>query len=116
VADESGSDAPVSRVEQDAATARTLIDGALLAELGRRLYDYGNAIEWNTSCTSCARVLDTSIAEYERAERAEAKLAAIEALARDARASAPESVRTPSVAVVRILAIMGSDEKGPDRG
>lgn len=42
-----------------------------------------------------------------RAEAAEGKLTAIEALCRDARASAPESVRTPSVAVVRVLAIIG---------
>jgi len=50
----------------------------------------------------------------ERAEAAEAKLAEVEALCRDARASAPESVRTPSVAVVRILGILGSEE-GADR-
>ena len=102
--DATRSDAPVSRVEQDAATARTLIDGALLAELGRRLYDYGNAIEWNTSCTSCARVLDTSIAEYERAERAEAKLSAI--------AEACRAI--PSPVAERLMAII--DGKGPDRG
>jgi len=47
---------------------------------------------------------------------AEAKLAAIEALCRHQRVSAPESVRTPTVAVVRILAIIGSDEKGPGNG
>lgn len=58
-----------------------------------------------------------------RTEAAEAKLAEIEALCRHQRASAPESVRTPSVAVVRILAILGGtrtqerdDEKGPDHG
>ena len=50
----------------------------------------------------------------ERAEAAEAKLAEIEALCRHQRASAPESVRTPSVAVVRILGILGSEE-GADR-
>lgn len=44
-----------------------------------------------------------------RAEAAEAKLAEIEALCCHQRASAPESVRTPTVAVVRILAILGTE-------
>lgn len=34
----------------------------------------GNAITWGTSCTSCARVLDSAVAERERAEQAEAQL------------------------------------------
>lgn len=34
-----------------------------------------NAVTWNTSCTACATVLDSSIMEHNRAERAEAKLA-----------------------------------------
>jgi hypothetical protein len=35
-----------------------------------------NAIGWNTSCTSCARLLDSAYAETVRREAAEAKLAA----------------------------------------
>lgn len=50
---------------------------ALTATERDRLAELENAIGWNTSCTSCARVLDSSIRETERAERAEEKLAAI---------------------------------------
>ena len=63
------------RVEQDTATAKTLITGVLLAELGRRLYEYENAITWDTSCTRCAVILDSAYAEIVRREEAEAKLA-----------------------------------------
>ena len=44
-----------------------------------RLAELENAVTWNTSCTSCARTLDGSVAEHERAERAEAKLAGVSA-------------------------------------
>lgn len=40
-----------------------------------RLAGYENRITWNTTCQACARVLDSSIRETERAERAEAALA-----------------------------------------
>jgi hypothetical protein len=46
-----------------------------------RLAEYENTINWMTTCTSCARVLDSSICETERAERAEAKVARVQALA-----------------------------------
>lgn len=49
----------------------------IIAERDRRIADYENAISWNTSCTSCAAVLDSSIRDHDRAERAEAQLAAI---------------------------------------
>lgn len=42
-----------------------------------RLAEYENTINWMTTCTSCARVLDSSIRETERAERAEAAIARI---------------------------------------
>lgn len=42
-----------------------------------RLAELENAINWGTSCTSCAAVLDSSIRDHERAERAEEKLAAV---------------------------------------
>jgi regulator of sirC expression with transglutaminase-like and TPR domain len=57
---------------------------AVLTELSRELdafAEYENAINWMTTCTSCARVLDSSIRETERAERAEATVARIAALA-----------------------------------
>lgn len=46
-----------------------------------RLAEYENTINWLTTCTSCARVLDSSIQETERAERAEAALARVRSLA-----------------------------------
>lgn len=50
---------------------------AALAELERELSafaEYENAINWMTTCLSCARVLDSSIRETERAEQAEAAI------------------------------------------
>ncbi|MGW4825448.1 hypothetical protein ACWEP4_42895 [Streptomyces sp. NPDC004227] len=44
-----------------------------------RLADYENRITWETSCGSCARILDSSIRETERAERAEARVRELEA-------------------------------------
>ena len=38
-----------------------------------KVAEYENAITWNTSCTSCAAVLDSSIAETFRREQAEAR-------------------------------------------
>lgn len=46
-----------------------------------RLAEYENTINWMTTCTGCARVLDSCIRETERAERAEAALARIQAIA-----------------------------------
>ena len=65
------------REREDADKARTLITGALLGELSRRLLEYENAITWNTSCLSCPAVLDSSIRETFRREQAEGKLAEI---------------------------------------
>lgn len=47
-----------------------------------RLAEYENTINWLTTCTSCARVLDSSIRETERAERAEAAIARVRAVPR----------------------------------
>lgn len=47
-----------------------------IAALQARIADYENAINWNTSCLACSRTLDASIADYERAERAEEAAAA----------------------------------------
>ncbi|MFJ4932352.1 hypothetical protein ACIP8U_00575 [Streptomyces pseudovenezuelae] len=46
-----------------------------------RLHDYENRITWDTTCGSCARILDSAYAETVRAEQAEAALARIAALA-----------------------------------
>lgn len=57
---------------------------AVLTELKRELdalAEYENTINWMTTCTGCARVLDSCIRETERAERAEAALARIQAIA-----------------------------------
>ena len=63
-----------------------------------KLAEYENAIGWHTSCTSCARVLDSAYAETVRREAAEARLAAI----RDACRSIPSPIAN------RILAIIGT--------
>jgi len=70
-------EAAPGRVQGDTAKARTLITSALLAELGRRLNEYENAINWNTDCTRCAAALDSSYAETARREQAERKLAEV---------------------------------------
>jgi hypothetical protein len=44
-----------------------------------RLAELENALEWHTSCTSCARVLDSAARETFRAERAEAENARLKA-------------------------------------
>lgn len=60
-------------------TARRAVADAVLAELKRELdalAEYENTINWSTTCTSCARVLDSAYAE-----RAEAAIARVRALA-----------------------------------
>ena len=77
-----------------------------------RLAELENAICWNTSCTSCARVLDSAYAETVRREAAEAALAAIKAECRGhlERAGAERgSVCCPHLAE-DILAIAGDEE------
>jgi hypothetical protein len=44
-----------------------------------KVLDYENRITWHTTCQSCARILDSSIRETERRERAEAALARVRA-------------------------------------
>lgn len=75
------------------------------AEAEARLLEYENAITWDTSCTSCARVLDSAYAETCRREQAEATLAAIAERCGDKRL----------VLAADILAIIGGGE-GADRG
>jgi hypothetical protein len=63
-------DLPIEQRRDLADTALT----ALKRELDA-LAEYENTINWMTTCTSCARILDSSIRETERAKRAEAELA-----------------------------------------
>lgn len=61
-------------------TASTITDTDLdqlyerLAHAEAAVADYENRINWHTTCASCARILDSSIRETERRERAEAAL------------------------------------------
>jgi hypothetical protein len=50
----------------------TADEQARLREGLDRLAEYENTINWMTTCTGCARVLDSCIRETQRAERAEA--------------------------------------------
>jgi hypothetical protein len=54
-----------------------------LRDMQERIADYENRITWETNCGSCARILDASIREHERAERAEAALDRVRAIAQD---------------------------------
>lgn len=68
---------------QDGVDYRAL-GAAVLRELHRELaalVEYENAINWMTTCTGCARVLDSCIRETERAERAEAAIERARSLA-----------------------------------
>jgi hypothetical protein len=47
--------------------------------LRERIADYENRITWDTTCGNCARLLDASIKDYERAEEALARLEAVKA-------------------------------------
>jgi bacterioferritin-associated ferredoxin len=54
-----------------------------IRDMQERTADYENRITWETNCGSCARILDASIREHERAERAEAALDRVRAIASD---------------------------------
>jgi predicted Zn-ribbon and HTH transcriptional regulator len=66
---------------------------------------YENATTWGTSCPSCAAVLDSAAAERERAEQAEETLALIRSLCGEG---------APAVAVDRIEAILGTQERSDE--
>jgi hypothetical protein len=71
------------------------LDRADLEEVLDELAELRNALNWGTPCRSCARVLDGSIADQERAEKAEAQrdqLAIELAAARAGFAPAPEGI------------------------
>lgn len=48
-----------------------------------QITDYENRITWYTTCQRCANLLDRSIADYERAERAEAEVKQLRELIAD---------------------------------
>ena len=80
------------------------------AAVKARLLELENAITWHTSCLSCSAFLDRANAERERAEHAEAKLAAIKAYCRDGCEVVNDGLRL--VAIVRasdILAIISEE-------
>jgi hypothetical protein len=56
---------------------------ARLREGIARLAEYEHTINWHTTCTGCARILDSCIRETERAEKAETALACIAAIAEE---------------------------------
>src|SRR5439155_8616831 len=64
----SGMDSAVERLAGDVAVLTQERDAART-----KLANYENAITWDTTCTSCAAVLDSSIRETERREQAEAE-------------------------------------------
>ncbi|MFI9331952.1 hypothetical protein ACIGZJ_30975 [Kitasatospora sp. NPDC052868] len=61
-------------------TSGELRGAARAGQAEARLRELEGALDWQTSCLSCARVLDSSYAETARAEQAEARLAAVRAL------------------------------------
>ena len=83
----------------EAAEARYLAALARAEAAEARLLELENAITWGTSCLSCSAFLDRANAERERAERAEARLAAIT----DACRSIPSPIAN------RILAIISEE-------
>jgi len=54
-------------------------ESAEVTRLKAQIADYENAICWNTSCFACAAVLDSSIREHERAEKAEDEVTRLKA-------------------------------------
>jgi hypothetical protein len=70
-----------------------------------------NAITWGTDCLSCARVLDGSIQETERAEKAEAAITRVRAYCALAADSCRVAARETAQDVLRLL-----DGDGPTPG
>ena len=71
------------------------------------LAELENAITWDTSCTSCARVLDSAYEQTCRAEAAEGKLASLRTVLLEGGQGAATARR-------RALAIIGTEEQGRD--
>lgn len=80
----------------DRRTAST-ITNAELDQLYARIAEYENTITWHTTCTSCARILDSSIRETERAEKAEAAIARVRVLHREAYGCCEECTNSHAV-------------------
>ena len=87
----------------------------LLMRIGHAVANYAlteNAATYGLACPRCAGFLDRASTERERAERAEAKVDALTAMARDAKTSAPSGM-TAIVAAERVLAAAGGDGETP---
>ncbi|MEU7416731.1 hypothetical protein [Streptomyces antibioticus] len=87
-------------------TARRAVANAVLTELKRELdalADYENRLTWHTTCEACARILDSSIRETERRERAENALARVRKACDSVRAA--DQGHNPAVdwVVMRVL-------------
>ncbi len=50
-----------------------------VTEMEAKVADYENCISWDVTCSNCANLLDASIKNYERADRAETRVAELEA-------------------------------------
>lgn len=94
----------------DVAAAAAGAAGEELEELRRRVAEYEGAVTWETSCLSCARLLDSCYAETVRREQAEAELGAVRADAR-----CPETLVINGEPAVRCLFFRGHDP-GEDDG
>ncbi|MFE9432888.1 hypothetical protein [Streptomyces sp. NPDC006640] len=91
-----------------------------LAELRARVADYENRITWETTCGSCARILDSSIRETERAERAEAAVVRVrrlhDRLATETELASPDDRITRADAAERIATALDMrPASGPGR-
>ena len=77
-----------------------------------RLLELEGAITWNTSCTSCSRVLDSAYAETVRREQAEARLERLRKLGLECRELAADGMPVYAAVATDILAITGTEEAG----
>lgn len=84
-------------------TVDTLTSDAL-DQLYAELAQYRNALNWQTDCLSCARVLDSVYRETMRAEQAEAALARVRAYAARLDRFADDTVSPDDRALYRALA------------
>lgn len=68
-----------------------------------KVADYENRLTWHTTCEACARILDSSIRETERRERAEAALARVRKVCDSVRAAGQGHNPAVDWVVMRVL-------------